>query len=432
MDEKKPYPLIPRHAGAVAKLGAGPKTILDGMVADALAVVQSQVRAMLTARFRIGDFEFRDADYQQILIWANTLSLEPAELLKRLLSIEISVGRFGEIMTKLEVNDGHITKLAWDFKILPIAELKWVKDLCINTISFQGLATAKISLQLPTVKVLYCCCTCMKELDLSNVPNLLQLWCSHNTHLTQLNLTNVPNLTTLVCGHNNINLLDLSNVPNLKYLWCLYNPIKNLDLLNVPNLRKLWCQRNELSELNLSNVPNLTELHCRANQITELDLSAVPNLIELDCESNLITELYFLKLSKLERLNCSQNQFYKLDFSDIPQLKQLNCAHCGLEALDLSKLPCLTELRCEQNQLAELNFSYVKNLLKLKCDYATVKPLLMQATSKIESKKFDSKEVIKNIIRMLIDRFGNDSPNYMKPYVIQFVKDWQSGKVPSN
>ena len=430
MDEKDSYALIPRQSGAVAKMGTGPKLILDRMVTDALAVVQSQERALAAAHFRIGDYGFCDPDYRQILIWAEELQLEPVEILKRLLCTEISVGHFGKTTWKLAVIDGHIVTLVWDFNVLPISVFKWVNGLSIQSLAFKSAATANISLQLPTLKELHCCCISLTQLDLSNVPNLFELWCSHNIDCTQLNLSSVPNLTTLICGHNNIDSLDLSNVPNLAELWCLRNPIKKLDLSNVPNLKRLWCEHNNLTELNLSNVPNLTELNCRLNQISELDLSAVPNLVELDCESNLLTELYFWKLSKLERLNCSQNRFSELDFSDVLRLKQLNCAHCGLEALDLSKLPCLTELLCEQNQLTELNFSYVSNLLKLKCDYTTVEPLFMLASRQFNSK--ETKEIMKNIIRMLIDRFGYISVSYMKPYVIQFVKDWQSGKVPSN
>ncbi len=64
MDEKESYALIPHQSGAVAKLGAGPKSILDGMVSDALAVVRDQERAIAAKKFRVN---FTPADEKKYL-----------------------------------------------------------------------------------------------------------------------------------------------------------------------------------------------------------------------------------------------------------------------------------------------------------------------------------------------------------------------------
>ena len=56
------------------------------------------------------------------------------------------------------------------------------------------------------------------------------------------------------------------------------NQLTELNLSNVPELVKLWCGTNQLTELNLSNVPALTTLECHNNQLTELDIRLTPLL----------------------------------------------------------------------------------------------------------------------------------------------------------
>ena len=120
MDKNQSHALTLRLSSSLEKLGARPKAILDVMVSDALTLVQSQERVLAAARFCIGDYEFCDPDYRQILIWAKALRLEPDEVVKRLLRTEIDVGRCGRVMQKLEIVNGHIVKLVWNFEILPI------------------------------------------------------------------------------------------------------------------------------------------------------------------------------------------------------------------------------------------------------------------------------------------------------------------------
>ena len=85
MPEEKPRnALIIRPSSAVERIGSGPRGILTRMVSDALAVARSQDKALTVARFRIGDFKFRDPDYRQILLWAKALKLKPETVVRRL------------------------------------------------------------------------------------------------------------------------------------------------------------------------------------------------------------------------------------------------------------------------------------------------------------------------------------------------------------
>jgi len=310
MDEKQSHSLILRPSSALEKLGAGPKAIMDGMVSDALALVQSHDLALAAKLFRIGDYEFCDPDYRQILILAKALRLKPNEVLERLLRTEIDVGSGGGVIKKLEIVNGHIVKLVWDFELLPIPVFEWVNGLCIQSIAFKGEVTASVAIKLSMLQELYCFCIGLEQINLSNVPNLTKLVCYGNL-LNKLDLSNVPNLKTLWCHKNQLSELDLSNIPNLTRLVCFGNLLNKLDLSNVPNLTGLGCRSNLLNKLDLSNVPNLKTLWCHDNQLSELDLSNVTNLKTLWCQGNQITKLDIQSLNKLTKLHCDPSVIIK-------------------------------------------------------------------------------------------------------------------------
>ncbi len=79
-DERKM--LIPQPAGEIQRGGSGPRRLLSRMTDDVLDIVRS--RAVLGARFRIGQFEFREPDYRQIQIWAECLGLSADAIVRRL------------------------------------------------------------------------------------------------------------------------------------------------------------------------------------------------------------------------------------------------------------------------------------------------------------------------------------------------------------
>ena len=109
-------------------------------------------------RHRIGDYEFRESDYQQMLIWAKATDLQPEEFLGGM---------------SLIVSDGAIVSLEWH-------------NLEVGV-----------------------------ELDLSRVPKLEELFCGEN-YLTELDLSRVPYLRRLGCEGNDLTKLDLSQMPYLE------------------------------------------------------------------------------------------------------------------------------------------------------------------------------------------------------------------------
>lgn len=114
-------------------------------------------------RYKIGEYEFREADYRGMLDLARQLELTAEELL--------------EILST-SVEDGKILEIYFEFH---------------NEMSRKN-----------------------RRLQ-PQFPNLTDLTWSDNP-LTDLDLSSVPNLTSLNCVTNELTALDLSPVPNLTYL----------------------------------------------------------------------------------------------------------------------------------------------------------------------------------------------------------------------
>lgn len=77
------------HPGASLALGtrSGGRIVTE-MVGETLALTKTAVRtgAELVPRFNIGDHLFCDPEYQQIMLWARTLQIEPSKVVGHLLS----------------------------------------------------------------------------------------------------------------------------------------------------------------------------------------------------------------------------------------------------------------------------------------------------------------------------------------------------------
>ena len=227
-EEKNRNALIPRPPSALER--GGPRGILTRMVSDALAVARSQEKALTVARFRIGNDEFCDPDYRQILLWAKALELEPEDVVQRLRSRAWESAEEEEEYA-FEVENGAIISLVWDFDLLPLTVFEWVEALAIRELCFKGTpkVSPQIALRLSFLDRLTCCSINLTELDLSNVPGLTDLWCSEN-QLTELNLSNVPGLTVLWCDDNQITELDIRQLKTKK--------LKTLDCGTSATIRK--------------------------------------------------------------------------------------------------------------------------------------------------------------------------------------------------
>lgn len=348
MEEGKSNALVPFSISGNGIAETGPRSIVASMVTDALARAQSQTKAHAAARFRIGEYEFCDPDYRQILIWARALGNEPERIVSILSKSAICIFHEDENGRDLPliVEDGSIKALAWNFEELPIPKFEWVDGLLIQEIAFEGKSTASIAPRLPMLKQLSCVGIELSTLDLSSMPSLASLDCSDN-QLSALNIGTVPMLQGLWCSNNMLSDLDLTRNPALTHLVCHTNNISSLDLKRVPNLSDLACGENLLTELDLSNVPRIRNLWCPDNRLTRIDLSRAPVLESLNCGNNNIVELNIFNVPKLTRLICHGNQ---------------------LAALPLSQAPALQQVWTDCNQISELDLRALKKLKYIKCD----------------------------------------------------------------
>jgi hypothetical protein len=275
---------------ALARPEAG--SVLSKMVCETLTL------ARRVPLFKIGEYEWCEPDYRQILLWAQQLALEPEEVIRRLMDRR-SLHRpdmDSRVYQETVFENGRIVKLNWDFALLPLAVFEWVEDLDIDYLrvvssQYDPNATPVLKLSLPRLRELICSAVPLSELDLSHVPCLEILNCSHN-RLTVLDLSHVPMLTELSCQDNGLTGLDVSHTRRLTTLGCFGNKLTELDLSNLSELTWLACGQNNLTTLELSSVPNLRELYCNNNRLRKLDLSFGSELESLDCRHNLIERLH--------------------------------------------------------------------------------------------------------------------------------------------
>src|SRR5665213_3472257 len=242
MAEEEHKALVVRPSAAVGRASAGAGSVLSRIVSDALALARPRATSLASARFRIGNYEFREADYQQILLWAEALKFDPITVVGRLENAYTeALDDCTYRIDAFSVENGAIVSVVWDFESLPLSRVEWIEGLSICEIVFQGSRGAPIDIspRLPSLRRLMVACNDLTELDLSNVPKLANLYCWGN-QLTKLDLSKVPELNVLDCGRN---------------------PHAEFDLSEVPQLRELYCDENELAELNLSKVPELSALY---------------------------------------------------------------------------------------------------------------------------------------------------------------------------
>jgi HJR/Mrr/RecB family endonuclease len=393
----------------------------------ALGLSLSHANSLPSVRFRVGDYEFRQADYRQILLWAKALESTPTKIVGTFRNTTVvvtyvvdggDVVQAGKIAFKVE--DGSITSLAWDCDELPLSEFSWVEDLKIREIAFIGWHVRllpRFSCDLSSLRKLVFLEVGMRELNLSSFTHLTHLYCSEN-ELTELDLTCIPELVELNCSRNELIELDLSMVPKLEKLRCGENPlaeldlsnvtelcelecscskITSLDLTNVPKLVYLHCWDNPLMELDISNVPELADLCCTGNQLAALNLSNVPKLYELICDCNDLTELDLSNAAALAKLSCGANQLTELDLSNVPRLTALHCRGNVLTELDVSKVPRLTNLDCGDNELIELDLSNLPELAELDCCGNQITELDVRQNRKLIVLKCDPSVSIKKL-----------------------------------
>ena len=233
-------------------------------------------------------------------------------------------------------------------------------------------------------------------IDVSNMPNLLDLNCNFQTdHETILNLDGLINLRELSCEWNQLTNLDVSQLINLSVLDCGYNKLTNLDISKLYRLETLFCFENQLTALELSgqNPDYFRSLHCSANMLTNLDIAKFNNLLYLSCGQNELTSLNITAFTTLESLSYYFTKISDFDVTRFPNLTELDCSWTETTVLDLTGLTKLEYLSCTNNKLTSLNLSNIKDLKYLSCEKNMISSLDITNAPNLESLAFGNKEI---------------------------------------
>jgi hypothetical protein len=344
-------PLVPLAGSQLARHGSGVGRILDDMISSTLTT--SQKEGALIPRCRIGDINFCEPDYRQMLLWADELAVTPEEVLQALWNEKDTLfhklGPSYETFNRTYIQEGRLKRLYWDFGRLPIRRFDWIEDLKFEAIHFVGDAlTRHLTLASPSLLSLHCFRCGFEELDLRSVPALQQLWCSHN-QLAKLDLDLTPALEDLDCSSNQLTELQLGN-SQFDLLDCSGNEIDERNLIYPNGLKSLFCDDNRLQKLDVRGIKELQQLHCSVNEITRLNLSESVSLQGLMCGYNSLNELDLSGTPMLESLYCPDNMLEELDLSFNPKITHLFCEHNLLKELDIRPLEHLEDLTYDRDR----------------------------------------------------------------------------------
>ncbi|MEM6514689.1 MAG: T9SS type A sorting domain-containing protein [Bacteroidota bacterium] len=234
----------------------------------------------------------------------------------------------------------------------------------------------------------------LDELDVSNLVFLERLNCGSNYLLTNnpvnaegvLNISNTPNLKELFCINNSLSDLDTSTNLNLELLDCADNDLTSLIISGNSLLRSLNCSNNALENLDISQNVILELVNCDSNELQNLitDTNSNINLVELSCADNQLTNLSISNYQALSRLNCSVNQLTALDVQANPDLRFLSASVNEITSINLANNALLEELLISQNTLNDLNISANTNLNRLNCNFNEITTLDVSTNSIFE------------------------------------------------
>ncbi|WP_394228135.1 immunoglobulin-like domain-containing protein [Pseudoalteromonas spongiae] len=235
------------------------------------------------------------------------------------------------------------------------------------------------------MKVLNLSVNSLTQIDLSNNPNITELYLntnqlsyidlSKNLALSKVNLSynkllnldfsNNTNLTETLATNNLLEQIVTSGSPELQILELSTNNIINVDVTNNKKLRDLNVWGSDLTEIDLSNNAELVSLVLGANNIAQIEITNNVNLEKLDLSSNKLSTLNVSRNAKLKHLSLGTNQIKTIDLQGNTSLEYLNLSMNQLTEVDLSNNHLLTDLSLVLNSIASLDVTHLSKLTYL-------------------------------------------------------------------
>lgn len=365
-DPKNQLPIkAERDSTLVSRAASHPTT--DRMVNDLLS--RGRGKDLASQRYQVGDYFLCLPDYQQILLWAKHLSLDPIDLLSIL---DGSSPRIKETLDSdnllddvqyfvggidFKINDGRITQLFWQADVLGgVLPSQWVSGLQVVSLGLQSYdpyPDVVFSPCVPSLQILYCDFK-VKHIDVSGCPNIKSFTCSTgygHGDIVELDMSSCRSLRHLNCSRNKIAYLNLTSLDMLETLDCSGNDLDKIDFSACQSLKRLQCGSNQLTSLGLTGLNHLETLDCSDNKLDQIDLSVCQLLKYLNCRSNQLTSLDLTGIPLLEALHCSSNKLSTIDLQSTPKLKALSISENFLTHLDTLSLEYLEWLHCYSNKL---------------------------------------------------------------------------------
>ena len=344
MDEKDNYALVPKPPGAIEKVQPGAKRILSSMVTETLALANKDSLASSAGKFRIGDYEWCEPDYQQILLWARSLKTEPDRVIKRLEEAHKNSMRHllplfhSGYYERPQESFQHgrlinVTLQDWD-----VDKFEWVAGLQLRELELGYKSWRPVIKPLP------------HKVEILSFP--------------------LPNLTCLSCGYISASEINLADLTNLKELHLEATVWQKLILPKTDALTSLSCSKYRKIDIGffLRRFPRLRNLECGFNELETLELPSLPNLASLECNKNKLTRLNLFQNHQIINLSCPYNQISDLQLPHMPFLTSLNCSGNQLHTLQLDCLPNLTKLQCSDNKIEVLDIRQLRHLKSLTYD----------------------------------------------------------------
>lgn len=260
-------------------------------------------------------------------------------------------------------------------------------------------------------------------IDLSNSPNLKELYITSDALLENLNISNNIKLENFHCIVTSINSIDLSNNINIKDLAIGNSSIIDLDLSNNGNLERVEITHGIIENINLNNNNNtkinqasfegLFNLKCirvdnenySKTNWTQIDdnsvfsetcgnfqqLTYVPDdnfeqelinlgydsgplddyvltsnidtIERLDIENKNISDMTGIQdFVSLTYLDCSDNYFLKIDVNKLTKIETLICGAGNLNDLDITNNILIKFLSVNDSKLSSINLTNNINL----------------------------------------------------------------------
>lgn len=170
----------------------------------------------------------------------------------------------------------------------------------------------------------------VKELDLTKIPKLQELYLQHCAKLNVLDLTGCNNLQMLNVGNDDqLEVKGLESCTSLKTIVGYGSSLKNVDFSKLVNLVKLDLTNNGLTSVNLSTNSKLEVLELASNKLTDVDLSHLSSLKVLKISSNKIAKLDLSELKNLEEVDVSDNGMVSFKISR-DKLHNFDCSKNNL------------------------------------------------------------------------------------------------------